>query len=89
MILSFPKLRGFQSRYEKDVTVTLTQLSRLPENAVVNLASLKKANLATRITRSAKIVGSGEVSKKFIIDGVAMTASARAAIEKAGGSVKS
>lgn len=89
MILSFPKLRGFQSRYAKDATITLKQLSRLPENTVVTLASLKKAELAARIARSAKIVGSGEVSKKFIIDGVAMTASARAAIEKAGGSVKS
>lgn len=87
MILSFPKLRGFQSRYQKSATVSLKKLETLPENTVVTLATLRKANLIARTDRSAKIVGS-EVAKKFVVDGVAVSASARQAIEKAGGSIK-
>jgi ribosomal protein L15 len=66
--------------------VSLKKLETLPENTVVTLATLRKANLIARTDRSAKIVGS-EVAKKFVVDGVAVSASARQAIEKAGGKV--
>lgn len=88
MLLSFPKNRGFQSYYDKPATVPLSRLASFKDGATINLASLRKAGIISRIDRAAKIVGSGDFSKKLTIEKVGVTPSAKAAIEKAGGSVK-
>lgn len=85
MLLSFPKLRGFQSQYASAASVPLRALESLKDGSVVTLEVLHKAGLIHRSDRNAKIVGGGELTKKLTIKGVMMSAGARAAIEKAGG----
>jgi large subunit ribosomal protein L15 len=88
MLLSFPKNRGFQSRYQKSASVQLKKLEAFKNGEIVNLASLRKEGIIKRTDLSAKIVGSGELSKKLVIEKIGASASAKAAIEKAGGSIK-
>lgn len=86
MMLSFPKLRGFQSRYESAASIPLRALEQMKDGSVVTLETLRKAGLIHRSDRSAKIVGSGVFAKKMTVKGIPASAAARAAIEKAGGS---
>lgn len=90
MLLSYPKMKGFQSRYAKDITVTVTQVERAFESgALVSFATLRQHGLMERSDRGAKIVGNGQLSKKLTIASeVHMSASARTLIEKAGGSIQ-
>ncbi len=89
MLLSFPKNRGFQSRYAKARVVSLVQLETLAPGTRVDLDTLRKAGFILRSDRTAKIVGTGGLTKKFMIHGVLATTTARAAVEKAGGKVVS
>ncbi len=86
MLLGFPKLRGFQSRYDKAATVPVERLSVFAAGEAVTLASLRAKGLVSSVTRSAKIVGSAKIDKKLTVQ-VATSAGAKAAIEAAGGSV--
>lgn len=88
MLLSFPKNRGFQSRYEKVAAIPLKRLVAFGSGETVSLATLRQKGLVNRIDRSAKIVGGGAIDKKLTVVGVAITAGAKAAIEAAGGTVK-
>ena len=86
MLLGFPKTRGFKSRREKPTAIPLDRLTKhFADGAVITIKSLKEANLISRSAQLAKIVGSGSVDRKYTVQGVAVTVSARAAIEKAGG----
>lgn len=87
MLLAFPKLRGFQSRYAKAEAVTLARLVKaFGAGGRVDLSSLKKKGLVTKSAAYAKLVGSGDVGATLTIVGIPASASAKAAIEKAGGS---
>lgn len=87
MLLSFPKSRGFNSRYAKARVVTLAQLDRLSEGTVVNADALRRAGLVLRTDRSIKIIASEGLTKKLVIRGVQVSEGAKALIEKVGGSV--
>lgn len=83
--MRLPKARGFtHARKVNYVEVTLEQLTKLGQEKVTN-AVLKKAGLITTEAQSVKILGGGEVAKKLTVELQAATASAIAAIEKAGG----
>jgi large subunit ribosomal protein L15 len=95
IIKKLPKRRGFGKNRARTVnatkarptTVSLERLGQVFENgADVSLASLKEKGLLTRHAFGAKIVGS-ETDKKLTIKGFAVSAKAKAAIEKAGGTV--
>lgn len=88
MLLSFPKNRGFQSRYQKAASIQLKHLEAFKDGEIVNLASLRKKGIIKRTDLSAKIVGSGAFSKKLVIEKIGASASAKASIEAAGGSIK-
>lgn len=87
MLLSFPKVRGFQSRYDKARMLTLAQLETLADGMVVTMESLSRAGLVLRTDHSVKIIGNEGLTKKLTIRDVKVTAGAKAAIEKAGGTV--
>ena len=53
----------------------------------IDLEALKKAGLVPASASRAKIIVAGDVSGKFNVSGVGASKGARAAIEKAGGSV--
>lgn len=88
MLLSFPKLRGFQSRYAKPVTLPLGRVyAAFKAGEKVDLRALKAKNLVTKSAEAAKLVGTGPVDKALTFVNVFATTGAKAAIEKAGGAL--
>lgn len=82
-----PKV-GFRSRKgRRSAEVRLSELKYLAAD-VVDLASLKMADLVPLQTLRAKIIASGNVERAFVVRGVAVTKGAREAIAKAGGKVE-
>lgn len=78
--------RGFKSAALKfNGEVTLAQLQQL-EATEIDLLTLKAAGLVRQIVTSVKVVKSGELSRKVVLNGIGATAGARVAIEAAGGS---
>ena len=79
--------RGFRSLTKKfNAKIRTSELSKL-DSDIVDLVSLKAANLISEITLNAKIFLSGDVKKKFKIQGISLTEGAKKAIEAAGGKV--
>ena len=79
---------GFSSRTARYVAeVRLNEIASV-EADVVDLDSLKNANLVRRDTKSAKVILAGEITKAVTIQGLRVTKGARAAIEAAGGKVE-
>ena len=77
--------RGFQAPKKYVAEVRLESVSKL--EGEVDLAALKHAGLIARSTRSAKVIGSGQISEAVTLKGVRASRGARAAIEAAGGQV--
>lgn len=67
--------------------IRLNELDKV-EGDVVDLQALKDANIITKNMKFAKVVFSGEVTKAVTLKGIKATASAKEAIEKAGGKVE-
>ena len=81
-----PKI-GFRSKQIKDTAeVLLYQLDKLPAGEIT-FAALRAAKLVPSTAKRAKVVVKGEVSKAFVLKGIAATAGAKAAIIAAGGSL--
>ncbi len=79
--------RGFVSMTNaRNVEVRLSEINDLPMEEI-DLLALMQANLVTQHALSAKVVLSGEITRKVILKGVGATKGAKAAIEAAGGSV--
>ncbi|MGO2415599.1 MULTISPECIES: 50S ribosomal protein L15 [Cobetia] len=67
--------------------VRLSELA-LVDGDIVDLETLKKANVLRNSTKFAKVMLSGELDKAVTVRGVKVTKGARAAIEAAGGKVE-
>ena len=81
-----PKV-GFSSRVSIVTDeVRLHELNRFDD--VVDLDTLKKANLVTKNIKRVKVFVSGEITKAITLKGIAVTKGARAAIEAAGGKIE-
>ena len=79
--------RGFVSLTNwRNVEVRLSEINDLPVDEI-DLVTLVQANLVSAHALSAKVVLSGQISRKVILKGVGATKGAKAAIEAAGGSV--
>jgi large subunit ribosomal protein L15 len=82
-----PKV-GFRSRMAKfSAELRLHELA-LPTAEVIDLEVLKAANLVPAFATKVKVILSGEINKAVKLKGIAVTKGARAAIEKAGGSIE-
>lgn len=79
--------RGFKSMTKADTAHVRTSELALVPGDVIDLLALKAANIVSGTVSNAKIYLSGEVSKKFNVQGLLLTKGARAAIESAGGKV--
>ncbi len=87
MYRRLPK-RGFTNPFKvRAQPVNLKDLVKVSVTEI-NPDTLSTAGLITRPSTVAKILGSGEVTRAYTIRGVAVSASARAKIEAAGGSVE-
>lgn len=88
IIRRIPKLRGFKSQYDKDVTLTLHEIVKaFPQGGIVTRSELVKRGVITDARAPIKVVGAVELSRKVTLKGLNVSAGAKAAIEKAGGSV--
>ena len=74
---------AFATRY---VPVNLENLNQFDNGATVDEAALRKAGLANGTLKLIKVLGTGELKKKLTVSAHAFSATAKAAIEKAGGS---
>lgn len=80
--------RGFTSltrRFCEEVRLNELQGLSVEE---IDLAVLKTANIVSARALSARVIKSGEISRKVVLRGLSATKGAKAAIEAAGGSVE-
>ncbi len=78
---------GFTSQLGmKTAEVRLSELNKI-DGDVLSLATLKAANIVRNDKTRARVILSGDVTRAFTVQGVALTKGARAAIEAAGGTV--
>ncbi len=81
-----PKV-GFSSRVSIVTDeIRLHELNRFDD--VVDIDTLKKANLVTKNIKRVKVFVSGELTKAVTLKGISVTKGARAAIEAAGGKIE-
>jgi len=79
--------RGFKShllQFNAEVTLTALEVLGLPE---VDMLALKQAGLIRERTKVVKVINTGVIAKAIKLNGIGVTAGAKAAIEAAGGSV--
>ena len=80
--------RGFRSALKgQTAEVRLLELGKL-EDAVIDLAALKKANIVPSQAERAKVYLSGSLEKPVVLRGILLTKGAREALLKAGGKVE-
>lgn len=78
--------RGFKNRFAKEyTTVNISALERFEDGAVVDLDLLANAGLAHKAADGLKVLGNGNVDKKFTVRAAAFTVAAKEKIEAAGG----
>ena len=80
---------GFKNFFRRELEeVQVARLEKLPAGSVVDLASLKQAGLARGTGDGLVVLGAGELKGAYTVKADRVTAGARSAIEKAGGSVE-
>ena len=82
-----PKI-GFTSRMAADTAELRLHELALPSEDVIDIDVLKKARLVPNRVKKVKVILSGKLEKAVRVKGLALTKGARAAIEKAGGSIE-
>ena len=85
-----PKYRGFnQSRKVEVAAVNVDVLEKnFKDGEEVSVEALKDKGIVKKNAQSVKILGKGEIKIKVNIVGIAVSSSAKAKVEKAGGSIK-
>src|ERR1035437_2310977 len=94
LIKRYPKLRGYRAfRFEKDFAVV--NLDVLEKNTkdgeTINPENLIMKGLISKINGKSpkvKILGTGKITKKLVVENCKTSKTAKEAIEKAGGSIK-
>jgi len=89
LIRRIPK-RGFTNPFKQPAqVVNVRHLEQLATDVEVTPETLFGAGLVRRPDRPIKLLGMGEVRRRFSVTGVTVSASARAKIEQAGGTITS
>jgi large subunit ribosomal protein L15 len=84
----FPK-KGFKNPFRKEVfAVNIADLEARFAPGAIDVASLHAAGLVPRTSRTVKILGEGDLTKKFVVKASAFSSAAKEKIEKAGGSAE-
>jgi large subunit ribosomal protein L15 len=87
LIRRIPK-RGFTNPFKQAAqVVNVRHLGLIAEGIEVTPETLFGAGLVRRPDAPIKLLGVGDVQRRFVVKGVAVSASARAKIEQAGGSI--
>ena len=82
-----PKV-GFTSRKAALTAELRLHELEIPSADVIDMDVLKAASLVPATVKKVKVILSGEITKPVKLKGLAVTKGARAAIEKAGGSIE-
>jgi large subunit ribosomal protein L15 len=81
--------RGFTNIFKKDyAVVNLADLERFDNGTTVDEATLRQAGLVKGQNDGVKVLGNGKLSKKLTVSATKFSATAKAAIEAAGGTVQ-
>ena len=84
----FPK-KGFKNPFRQEVfAVNVGAIEERFPAGTVDLATLQGAGMVPRTRATVKILGEGELTKKFTVKATAFSASAKEKIEKAGGTAE-
>lgn len=87
LIRRVPK-RGFNNLFSKEYQiVNLSRLSCFKNNDYITLEKLRQKNIIKKKSVSVKILGDGEIDKKFKIEAHKFSKSAKKKIEEAGGEI--
>lgn len=79
--------RGFRNPFKKQYAlVKVSQLTRFPEGAVIDMESLQAAGLIGKRAELAKLLGDGQIDKPITVRLHKITRGARKKLEAAGGS---
>lgn len=86
------KVRGFKSRTAKKAVASLEMIGKkFKDGDIINKETLIKSGIIGKLEAQdgMKIVGSGKLTKKLTIDkSILLSAAAKSAVEKAGGTIK-
>ncbi len=94
LIKRYPKLKGYRSFALQDYTavVNLQDLEKTTKDGeIISPENLLKKGLIRIIKGKkpeVKILGTGKITKKLVVENCKVSKTAKAAIEKAGGSIK-
>ncbi len=83
--------RGFHNKWAKSYTIiNLSQLANVPAGTVVDFEYVEANSLAKEVKNSCglKVLGGGELNVALTVKAAKFSESAKAAIEKAGGSAE-
>ena len=81
-----PKYRGFKNPFRTEYQeVSLSDLETFDAKSIVNPESLLEKGFVKNIRQPIKVLGNGELTKNLTVNLHGFTASAKAAIEGAGG----
>jgi large subunit ribosomal protein L15 len=84
----FPK-KGFKNPFRTELfAVNVGALEKRFPAGTIDLAALQGAGMVPRKLDGVKILGEGDLTKKFTVKATAFSASAKEKIEKAGGKVE-
>lgn len=79
--------RGFKSPIARySAQVTLADLNRMQEDEI-DMLTLKAHGLVPDLSRTVKVIASGQIARAVKLQGILATKGARSAIEAAGGSI--
>jgi large subunit ribosomal protein L15 len=81
--------KGFKNPFREEIfAVNVGAIDERFAAGIVTLAELQAAGLVPRKYAKVKVLGEGQVTKKFLVKAEAFSASAKEKIEKAGGKVE-
>ena len=79
--------RGFRSMTKKDTARVRTSELLLIDAPVIDILTLKAANIVSGTVKSVKVYLSGDLNRAVSVQGLLLTKGARAAVEAAGGKI--
>ncbi|MFA6525907.1 MAG: 50S ribosomal protein L15 [Candidatus Buchananbacteria bacterium] len=85
MMLSTPKLRGFKSLNVKTPVVNVSELNAFEDGVIVDIRKMIQMGFIDKREKRVKVLGDGKLSKKLTVIANGYSATAKAAIEAAGG----
>ncbi len=81
--------RGFFNIFKTKVAVlNIKDLERFEEGSTIDAVTLRDSGVVKGRFDTVKILGTGEITKKFIIKNITLSKTAREKIETAGGSIE-